>query len=379
MARSCRAATLSASARSPSATSSTRCESGLFKQMIDVRQAADARLPPCLRARANSSSASSVRGHGPDRCILRAGARAVRPARRLLSRWSSMPSAISIRAKRPPISTSSTAPCRRGFKTKTVVAALDALAAAAPRPADRPHSRFRFRRQTQADSGSRQTLPTARQRAETIARAKDPATFFAAARQTGHSASRDAADATRWSGDGWLTKRTGGSGGRHIRVCRPHVRRDARRYFQKQLDGRAGCRSAASSRDRRAGFALDAANGSRRSPRALTASAARCRARSRSIPTPKSRRTMPSQVGTALGLVGHGSFDFIVANGAAAICSRSIRDPAPPSTCSTTRSGTIVPGPHCRLSRRADARPLRHRASRGRARAIASSTPTEAR
>ena len=37
--------------------------------------------------------------------------------------------------------------------------------------------------------------------------------------------------------DGWISKRTGGSGGRHIRVCHGPQRIKPRRYFQKLVDG----------------------------------------------------------------------------------------------------------------------------------------------
>lgn len=36
---------------------------------------------------------------------------------------------------------------------------------------------------------------------------------------------------------GWLTKRVGGSGGRHIRICHANAIQHPRRYFQKRLDG----------------------------------------------------------------------------------------------------------------------------------------------
>jgi predicted ATP-grasp superfamily ATP-dependent carboligase len=72
--------------------------------------------------------------------------------------------------------------------------------------------------------------------AKTLAACKDPAKFFALLDKLAipHPETRsdpplDAA--------GWISKRIGGSGGRHIRDCSGHPHAKPRRYFQKRLTG----------------------------------------------------------------------------------------------------------------------------------------------
>ena len=62
-----------------------KCESGLFKQMItsDKPLMLDFRHALCARETARRPRLACGGPAGPDRCILRAGACAVRPARRL--------------------------------------------------------------------------------------------------------------------------------------------------------------------------------------------------------------------------------------------------------------------------------------------------------
>lgn len=72
--------------------------------------------------------------------------------------------------------------------------------------------------------------------AETIRTTKDPQTFFAALDALGvpHPETRlDPPPET----DGWLMKRTGGSGGLHIHLCPAKPRPDKRRYFQRRVAG----------------------------------------------------------------------------------------------------------------------------------------------
>jgi predicted ATP-grasp superfamily ATP-dependent carboligase len=72
--------------------------------------------------------------------------------------------------------------------------------------------------------------------ATTYKACKDPTTFFGALDKLGipHPETRltPPNDPT-----GWITKRIGGSGGRHIRVCHGPQRIKPRRYFQKLVDG----------------------------------------------------------------------------------------------------------------------------------------------
>lgn len=123
-----------------------------------------------------------------------------------------------------------------GFRTKPVVAALSELSRQAgtqpvglvlgsgfedkPRLVSALASRFRL-------LGSD---------AETLAACKEPTRFFAALDQLdiAHPETQVSppADAT-----GWISKRVGGSGGRHIRNCSGKHRVRPRRYFQKKLNG----------------------------------------------------------------------------------------------------------------------------------------------
>lgn len=72
--------------------------------------------------------------------------------------------------------------------------------------------------------------------AEAVANAKSPAVLYGLLRDLGipHPETRIAAPA---SGEGWLTRRIGGSGGTHIALCRPHVEAHADRYFQRRIAG----------------------------------------------------------------------------------------------------------------------------------------------
>lgn len=72
--------------------------------------------------------------------------------------------------------------------------------------------------------------------AEAVRRAKDPATLPALLSALGiaHPESCTTPPATP---DGWLSKRIGGSGGRHIRTARALERQNSHRYFQRRLAG----------------------------------------------------------------------------------------------------------------------------------------------
>jgi predicted ATP-grasp superfamily ATP-dependent carboligase len=72
--------------------------------------------------------------------------------------------------------------------------------------------------------------------AATYAACKAPARFFSKLDELGiaHPETQAAPPADP---AGWLTKRIGGSGGRHIRMCNANAIQRPRRYFQKQLEG----------------------------------------------------------------------------------------------------------------------------------------------
>jgi predicted ATP-grasp superfamily ATP-dependent carboligase len=124
---------------------------------------------------------------------------------------------------------------RIGFRTKPVFAALAELEAAAPSPPiglvlgsgfeDRPKLIAALSRRYRLIGNG----------AETIARAKNPAGFFALldTLRIAHPATQLAPPSdTR----GWLSKRIGGSGGTHV-VDAAAAERSARRYYQQRVDG----------------------------------------------------------------------------------------------------------------------------------------------
>jgi predicted ATP-grasp superfamily ATP-dependent carboligase len=126
---------------------------------------------------------------------------------------------------------------QRGFKTEPVVAALEALASAARSPPiglvlgsgfeDKPGLIATLAKHFRLLGNS----------PEAIAASKEPATFFATLDKLNVPHPETRVTPPDNPADGWLTKRTGGSGGRHIRVCRAGSAARRRRYFQKRLVG----------------------------------------------------------------------------------------------------------------------------------------------
>jgi predicted ATP-grasp superfamily ATP-dependent carboligase len=123
-----------------------------------------------------------------------------------------------------------------GFNTKKVVAALESLAAAAASEPVALVLGSGFEDKPRLISALAERFRLLGSSAETIAACKDPVRFFATLDELGiaHPETRltppdDPA--------GWITKRIGGSGGRHIRNCRGRQKARPRRYFQKRLNG----------------------------------------------------------------------------------------------------------------------------------------------
>lgn len=123
-----------------------------------------------------------------------------------------------------------------GFRTKPLVAALDALASSSNAP---PiglvlGSGFEDKPRLVAALGSRYQLLG--NDAATYKACKEPSSFFTELDELSiaHPATQASPPANP---DGWLTKRIGGSGGRHIRTCEATTTEHRRRYFQKQLSG----------------------------------------------------------------------------------------------------------------------------------------------
>jgi predicted ATP-grasp superfamily ATP-dependent carboligase len=123
-----------------------------------------------------------------------------------------------------------------GFRTKPLIAALNELASSASSPPlglvlgsgfeDKP-------RLIAALAGRYRLLGNG---APAYKACKDPARFFAILDELGirHPETQTAPPAEP---TGWLTKRIGGSGGRHIRICNANAIQRPRRYFQRRLDG----------------------------------------------------------------------------------------------------------------------------------------------
>ncbi|MFA7305296.1 MAG: ATP-grasp domain-containing protein [Hyphomicrobium sp.] len=123
-----------------------------------------------------------------------------------------------------------------GFRTRPLIHALDALAQSISIP---PiglvlGSGFEDKPRLIAALGHRYRLIG--NEAATYKACKDPAVFFARLDELGiaHPTTQPCPpDTTK----GWLTKRVGGSGGRHIRSCDAAAGERRRRYFQKQISG----------------------------------------------------------------------------------------------------------------------------------------------
>ena len=123
-----------------------------------------------------------------------------------------------------------------GFRTKPLVEALDSLVAAAP---SKPiglvlGSGLEDKPRLVELIGNRYRLLGCS--VEALRACKDPRVFFPVLDELGiaHPETRMAPPA---SPEGWLSKRIGGSGGRHIRVCTSAIRAAPRRYFQRRVEG----------------------------------------------------------------------------------------------------------------------------------------------
>jgi uncharacterized protein len=123
-----------------------------------------------------------------------------------------------------------------GFHTKPLIAALNDLSLSAETP---PiglvlGSGFEDKPRLVAALASRFKLLGSD--AATYKVCKDPRSFFAFLDKLGIAHPKTRSDPPA-SPDGWISKRIGGSGGRHIRICHgvPHTK--PRRYFQRLLEG----------------------------------------------------------------------------------------------------------------------------------------------
>jgi predicted ATP-grasp superfamily ATP-dependent carboligase len=125
---------------------------------------------------------------------------------------------------------------RTGFRTKPVLAALDALASTAPSPPAGLVLGSGFEDKPKLIAALARRFRLLGPPPETIAACKDPAHFFPTLDKL-HVPHPLTQRSPPENPKGWLTKRIGGSGGRHIRVCSAKSKARPRRYFQERIEG----------------------------------------------------------------------------------------------------------------------------------------------
>lgn len=126
-----------------------------------------------------------------------------------------------------------------GFTASKLVAALDELATAAPSPPIGLVLGAGFEDTPGLVAKLASRFPLLGCSSETIARSKDPQILFGLLAELGiaHPETRREPPP---DGRGWLSKRTGGSGGTHIALCGREVTGEFKdRYYQRRIDGEA--------------------------------------------------------------------------------------------------------------------------------------------
>ena len=125
-----------------------------------------------------------------------------------------------------------------GFTKRSLLAALDSLAAAAPSAPIGLILGGGFECNPRLVAALGERFPLLGNSAETIRRVKDPDEFFATLARLGirHPTTQLTPPDTA---EGWLMKRIGGSGGLHIHRCPARFETDPRRYFQHEEPGPA--------------------------------------------------------------------------------------------------------------------------------------------
>lgn len=126
----------------------------------------------------------------------------------------------------------------RGFRADTLIAALDDLAAGAPKAPIGLVLGSGFEHDPNLVAKLGEEFRLIGNSADVIGRVKDPAEFFAVLDHLGlaHPESRLTPPD---SPAGWLVKRAGGSGGQHIAPCTAGAAPGPHRYFQRRVDGEA--------------------------------------------------------------------------------------------------------------------------------------------
>jgi uncharacterized protein len=124
---------------------------------------------------------------------------------------------------------------REGFRARSLIPALEALAAAADEPPIGLVLGSGFEDTPKLVAALARRFVLLGNNAQTIARAKDPACFFPLleALRVAHP---ETSTALPEHPEGWLSKRIGGSGGAHVIRCSAAARRSDR-YYQRRLSG----------------------------------------------------------------------------------------------------------------------------------------------
>lgn len=199
-----------------------------------------------------------------------------------------------------------------GFRVRTLIAALDQLAASAPTPPAGLVLGAGFEDAPGLVARLADRFPLLGCPAATISHAKDPLRLAALLRDLG-IATPETSIAPPPDGTGWLSKRIGGSGGGHVAVCRASVKGQRDRYYQRRIDGDLVSMLGVM-RGRRAAFAFTTqwCSPIPRRPFRFGGIAGPV-----DIEADLEARLVDIglDVGAALGLVGLVSFDFVVANG----------------------------------------------------------------
>lgn len=123
-----------------------------------------------------------------------------------------------------------------GFRTKPLVAALESLVSAAPSPPIGLVLGSGFEDKTRLVAALAERFPLLGCSADVIRATKDPATFTQTSKRLG-VAHPETSTTPPDSGGAWLSKRVGGSGGRHIRNYEAGASHRPRRYYQRQVEG----------------------------------------------------------------------------------------------------------------------------------------------
>lgn len=207
----------------------------------------------------------------------------------------------------------------RGFRTKPLIGALDELARSASSPPIGLVLGSGFEDKPSLVAMLAGRYPLIGSDVATYRASKDPASFFALLDKlaVAHPETQKTAPVDP---EGWISKRIGGSGGRHIRSCRGAQKARPRRYFQRLIKGERLSVGALFVKRGRLVEGKDLAL----TRQWITPSSEHPFRFGGCVSEPEIGQALrdnlietSARVGKAFGLVGMASFDFIVAKGRA--------------------------------------------------------------